>query len=110
MKNQVVVITDSAQFQEVINSLEESFKKIQDLFGNQRKNAEEINETDTWTGATAQAVYAKYIKLSENFGPILYSLDLYIKFLKKTLEDYTLAEKEINMNVDAVAQALDVIS
>jgi hypothetical protein len=48
--------------------------------------------------------------LSGNFGPILYSLDLYIKFLKKTLEDYTLAEKEIDKNVDGVAQALDVIS
>ncbi len=109
MKDQVV-ITNSAQFQEVINSLEESFKKIEELFGNQKRNAEEINGTDTWTGATAEAVYEKYMKLSENFGPILYSLDLYIKFLKKTLEDYTLAEQEIDKNIDGVAQALDVIS
>ena len=105
-----VIITDSIQFQEVINSLEESYNKIKDLFANQRKNAEEINGTDTWTGTASEVTYGKYKQLTENFEPIEYSLELYIKFLKKTLEDYTLAEKEINRNIDDIAQSLDVNS
>lgn len=109
MKNQVV-ITNSAQFQEVIDSLEQSYNKLKDLFANQNKNKEHINGTETWTGATAQVMYDKYNQLSQNFGPIEYSLELYIKFLKKTLEDYTLMEQEVDKNIDAVAQELDVVS
>ena len=105
-----IVITNSAQFQEVINNLEQSYGKIKDLFVNQKKNVEEINSTDTWTGATAEVMYGKYKLLTDNFEQIEYSLDLYIKFLKKTLEDYTLAEKVIDKNIDDLAQSLDVIS
>ena len=109
MTNQIL-ITNSQQFQEVIDSLEQSYNKLKDLFANQKRNAEEINGTETWTGATAEVMYEKYKKLSENFSPIEYSLEIYIKFLKKTLEDYTLMDKEINKNIDDIAQALDVES
>lgn len=105
-----IAITNSAQFQEVINSLEQSFEKIKELFDNQKKNKEQINGTDTWTGATAEVMYEKYSQLAQNFEPIEYSLELYIKFLKKTLEDYTLAEQAINKDIDETAEALDVVS
>ena len=35
-----VVITNSAEFEEVIQSLEKSYGKIKDLFANERKNVE----------------------------------------------------------------------
>lgn len=105
-----VVITDSEQFEQVIQSLETSYNKIKDIFKNQMKNAEEINGTDTWTGATAEVMYSKYKLLTQNFNPIEYSLELYIKFLKKTLEDYRRAEEEIDRNINDIEQSLDVIS
>ena len=105
-----VVITDSNQFQSVIISLENSYRKIQDIFANQKKNVEEINATDTWTGNSQKVLYEKYKLLNTNYEPIDYSIDLYIKFLKKTLEDYTLMENEINRNIDEMASNMDVNS
>ena len=105
-----IIITDSGQFEEIIQSLEESYNKIKDIFINQRSNAEKINGTETWTGAAAEAMYGKYQQLAENFEPIEFSLELYIKFLKKTLEDYTRLEEEMNKNLDALQEQLDVVS
>lgn len=105
-----IVITNSAEFAEVIQALEQSYNKILEIFDNERKNAEKINATDTWTGNCQKVVYEKYKMLNNNYGPIEYSLDLYIKFLKKTLEDYTLMEQEINKNLDNMESSLNVNS
>ena len=87
MKNQVT-ITNTEEFKEVISSLEHSFNKIIEAGRNQIKNANRINETDTWSGKTAKVMYEKYKMLNDNYSHIEYSLELYIKFLKKSLEDY----------------------
>ena len=108
--NNSIVITDSGQFEEVINSLEDSYNKLVDIFANEKNNKEEINETDTWTGTASQAMYGKYQASSENFTPIEYSLSVYIKFLKKTLEDYKRVEEEISTNIDMISEQLDVNS
>ena len=105
-----IVITDSGQFEEVIQELEESYNKIKDVFTKEKTNKEEINATDTWTGKAQEAMYEKYELLSENFTPIEYSLGVYIKFLKKTLEDYKREEEEINRNMELVAEQLNVNS
>ena len=108
--NNNISITDSKQFEEVIISLEDSYKKIQSIFSNERKNKEEINCTDTWTGNAQEAMYDKYSKLTANFAPIEYSLDIYIKFLKKTLDDYKKADMEISNNIEQISGGLDVNS
>ncbi len=105
-----IVITDSAKFEEVIASLEESYKKIKEIFEKQKKNKEEINSTDIWSGYGAEVMYAKYQNLSTNFGPIDYSLQVYIKFLKKTLEDYTKLVEKIGKNTNEMENSLDVNS
>ena len=105
-----IVITDSAKFQEVIDSFEETAKNISDIFKNQTKNVERINETDVWSGKCSHAIYNKYSQLNSNYAAIEYSLKIYIAFLKKTLEDYTLIEQEINKNMEFVASSLDVNS
>lgn len=105
-----VVITNSEEFEQIIMSLENSYNKIKDLFQNQKRNVEEINSTDTWTGATAEVVYNKYKLLTSNFNPIEYSLEIYIKFLRKTLEDYKRAEEEIDKNINDIQESFDVVS
>ena len=110
MSNQNLKINNFAEFEETITLLTESYNKMKDVFDKQRKNAEKVNETDTWTGRAQKSMYGKYKALNDNFAPIEYSLDLYIKFLNKTKEDYRLANEEIAKNVDEFAQSLDVNS
>lgn len=110
MSNEDLLITSQEEFQSVIVSLENSVKKIQDIFAREEKNSMEIDGTNTWTGKAQNTFHSKYIELIENFAPIEYSLDLYVKFLKKTLEDYMLLIKEMNQNIDEAAMAMDVNS
>lgn len=108
--NSNIVITDSGKFEEIINSLEKSYNKLTEIFSNEDNNKEVINGTDVWTSGAQQALYNKYVLLSNSFKQIDYSLDIYIKFLKKTLEDYKMIENEINKNIDIISNELDVNS
>ena len=110
MKNSSIVITDSVKFEEVIASLEESAKKIEDIFEKQDKNKEEINSTEVRSGDASSAMYGKYNSLSNNFPKINYSLKVYAKFLRKTLNDYQAMIQEIDRNTDEIANSLDVNS
>lgn len=103
-------ITNSAAFEAVVVSLENSLVKLTDVFENQNKNKDSINQTDSWTGQAQGALSEKYELLSRNFGPIEYSIDLYTKFLRKTLEDYKLAEQAIMKNMEELASKMDVNS
>ena len=105
-----VTITDTVQFEEIINSLENSYNKIKDVAKNENKNKEQINGNDIWVGNAQNAMYNKYTILSNNFEKVDYSLRVYIKFLKKTLEDYELENKYISKNIDSIADNLDVNS
>ena len=48
--------------------------------------------------------------LNDNYSHIEYSLELYIKFLKKSLEDYIRLNAEFTNNMEETAEALDVVS
>ena len=48
--------------------------------------------------------------MQKNYEPICYSLDLYIRFLKKTLSDYKPMDEAINKNAEEMTQQLDVNS
>lgn len=110
MKNSGITITSPEEFQAVINALEESYENIKSIIDKEKKNVEKINKTNVWSGRTASVVYEKYLLLNSNYDQIDYSLDIYIKFLKKTLDDYTLLIKEQSKNIDAMAASLDVNS
>ena len=103
-----IVITDSTQFEEIITALESSYNNLVNIFTNEQINIELINETDTWTSEAQKALYGKYTILSDSYENIKYSLEVYIKFLKKTLEDYRLAEEKISENIDKIESELDV--
>ena len=109
MQNKVV-ITDFSRFEETINALESSYKKIQDVIGNEYKYVEMINQTDIWSGACAESMYNKYKELNGNYELVDYSLDIYIRFLKKTLEDYRRMDEEVGKNIDNMESTLDVNS
>ena len=105
-----VIITDSVQFESIVNEIEKSFLKIKDIFANELRNSKEIDGTDTWNSNGQVALYNKYVALMKNFDPIEYSLELYIKFLRKTLEDYRRFEKALENNMEEFSSELDVNS
>ncbi len=103
-------ITNFALYDEIVASLEVSLSKVREVFESQHKNRASINQTESWTGKAQGALSQKYDLLADNFDPILYSIELYIKFLKKTSEDYKMAEKAIIKNMEEMASNLDVNS
>jgi len=105
-----IVITDSAQFEEVIRTFEQVLQRIKDIFENERRNAEEINATSTWTGETQKVIYGKYKSLENNYVPIEESLQLYIDFMKKALQDYRNIEEHIEKSAMENEVQLDVNS
>lgn len=105
-----IVITNSMQFEEVINTFEQVLTRVKDIFENEKKNAEEISGTSTWTCMTQEVIYSKYKLLSNNFDPIEESLQLYINFMKKTLEDYKAIEAHIEKNAEVSNVQLSVNS
>ncbi len=110
MSNQNLKINNFSEFEETITELTNSYMKLKDVFANQKQNAEKVNATDTWTGQAQRSMYEKYKILNGNYDPIENSLDIYIRFLNKTKEDYRLVNEEINKNVEEFAENLDVNS
>lgn len=105
-----IVITDSAQFEDVINTIEKTLPKIHDIFENEKRNTEEINGTSTWTSETQKVIYEKLKLLQNNYDPIDDSLRIYLNFLKKTLQDYKNIEAHIEKSAEANNFQLDVNS
>jgi uncharacterized protein YukE len=111
MKNMnKVVITDSDKFEDIIQLFEHTIPKIKGHFDSERRNSQEINATATWTGASQRALYDKYKMLEANFNPIVETLELYTRFLKKTLEDYKMLEQQIKAKAEDFSDQLDVNS
>ena len=105
-----ITITDSEKFNEVITSLEDSYNKLKEIKENEKTNKELINATDVWTSNAQNSMYNKFTELINIYEQVDYSIDIYIKFLKKTLEDYELLNEEISKNVDLVENELNINS
>ena len=103
-----IEITDSNRFEEIINELEATRKRMISIIEKEKHNVEKINETETWSGTSAKSMYNKYKELNSNYNLIAYSLEIYNRFLRKTLEDYRRIEMEIGKNIDNMATNLDV--
>ncbi len=105
-----ITITDSEKFEEVINSLLDSYNKLKEIKDSEIRNKEKINGTDTWTSNAQKSMSNKFEELIESYEQIDFSLAIYIKFLSKTLEDYKLLNDEISKNVDKVENELNINS
>ena len=110
MQKSDMVITDYNAFEEIIRSIETSCNRIKEAITSEKQNKEVINRTSSWTGQAQQVMYDKLTMLSQNFPGIESSCDVYIHFLKKTLNDYKEMVNALNRNTDALAQSLDVNS
>ncbi len=104
----VTTVIDTEKKNGVIHELEGILKKLMNLFDIQDKNLLDVGETPTWTGKSATVLRSKYDQLSKNFPMVVYSLELYIRFLKKTVQDYEMMNKAQSQNIDEMKENLDV--
>ena len=56
------------------------------------------------------AFFSKYKALEANFNPIVESMEIYIRFLKKTIEDYKALDKELMQKAEEYNEQLKVNS
>ena len=105
-----ILITDYNQFNEVILNFEKSLANIKEVFSNENKNFEKINETSIWTGKTQKVIYNKYKLLVNNYEPIEESIQIYIDFLKNTLQEYKDNEDYLNKNLELNDENMNVNS
>lgn len=110
MNNKMDMFIDSNGAENVISNFESSLSKIKDVFQKETTLVETINQTDVWTGDTQRVVYDKHKKLEENFKPIEEGLQVYINFLKKTVNDYLIHEATVERNAEENASNLTVNS
>lgn len=105
-----IIIRDSAKFEELINKIEAQLPVIQDAFRNEKNNSRGIAGSTTWKGMSQEALYGKYKQLEQNFTPVEESISIYIKFLKKTLEDYKALESSFDAKAEEFSNQLNVNS
>lgn len=105
-----IVITDSNAFENVISVFESTLPEMKKIFQSEKTITKEIDSTPTWTGEAQKALYGKYKQLEENFNPIEESMEIYIKFLKKTIEDYKKLDTELSQKAEEFSEQLNVNS
>ena len=113
MKNQSnnqIIISDTFEFQRLIDILNSSLDRINDLFEKEKLEMENINATDIWTGEVQKRTYDKYQQLSKSYDSVSESLGIYIKFLQNTVDQYINAEETIDRNIETNSDNIDVNS
>ena len=105
-----ITITDSDKFQEVIQTFRETLPSIKNCFESERRNSIDIGGTDVWKGKAQEKLNEKYKMLEQNFDPIVETMEIYIRFLQKTLDDYKELEAQISAKADAFSEQLNVNS
>lgn len=103
-----IVITNSDEFEKIINDLEKISIEIDDSFKTQDKNFSLIDDTDVYSGDCQRAISNKYKETRKNYVKIEEAIANYIKFLKITLENYKSLEQTINKNMENNSDNLDV--
>ena len=106
----MIVINNSQEFESVIGNLENSNRRIEELFNNQTALVNTVRGNALWQGANQESFHKKYDELSENYKDIEATLATYTKFLHTTLENYTNLENKINADADNNDVQLDVQS
>ena len=106
----MIEINNSSEFQSVINELEISRGRIEEIFNKQNASVATIKDNDNWQGMTEEAFQKKYNELSNNYQDIDNAMKSYITFLETTLDNYTRLENKIGSDADNNATELDVNS
>ena len=85
-------IIDTEGLQSEIDEFETAFSNIQTIFDRERRNLNEMNNGHTWVGSTQEA------------------MEVFINFMKKTLEDYKRFEETTIKDQENNTSELDVNS
>ena len=104
-------INSTEDFQNVIDNIKNIRNKMAEIFNKDKNNVKRIDGSNSnWVGFTQKSVHEKYLALTDNYDDILTTLDIYVGFLQKTLDDYVALDKKINQNAENNDFALDVNS
>ena len=103
-------IIDTEGLQSEIDEFETAFSNIQTIFDRERRNLNEMNNGHTWVGSTQEAMYQKQVEFQKNFEPIEEAMEVFINFMKKTLEDYKRFEETTIKDQENNTSELDVNS
>ena len=93
-----------------INEFEKSKEKIRQIFDRQKKNMLMLDNGHSWVGKSGEAMFKKQQSFQRNFDPIIEALDVFIKYMKDSLEEYRKAEKETMKSLEINSESLDVNS
>lgn len=105
-----IVITDTNEFERIITEFEQIRNNIQNVFTEEKNNIEKINDENVWNGKTQEIIYQKHLDFQKNFSPIEEALEIYINFLKNSLQSYKDLENNINQNINTASEELNVNS
>ena len=105
-----IVITNSSEFEQVISVFESTLSDIKKSFENELKITAAIDDNEIWKGEANKAFTKKYGELAKNFQVIEDSIEVYIKFLKKALQDYEEMDKKISSAAEKVTDRLNIVS
>ncbi len=106
----MIRINDSDKFESIVSNIENSKKEIERIFKETTNNIERTNNPEIWSGIAQEEFSNKYKLLSSNYEPINNSLDIYIRFMKQTIEDYKEFEEKTKSNIEKNNIELDVNS
>ena len=98
------VFINTEGLEQELSIFENSLTNIKNIFQNERNNLNYMNDGHSWVGKSQQTMYNKQIEFQQNFDPIEEALQVYIDFIRKSLEDYNREEstrvKNIEENLD----------
>ncbi len=99
----------SEDFHKMIESLEKKRNEVDEIFKDIDNNLKTFDgSSNVWKSVVQEQVYNNYKVMSQEYPKIIEQLDLYIKFLQTTLDNYEKEEKYIGSVVDNEKSNLEV--
>lgn len=105
-----IVITNSNQFESIIEKFEEGITNLEIAFEKQNENFDLIESKEIWKGDLQEAVSDKYNELSDKYDTIISSLRTFSDFMSESLSSYKEFERKTNSAQEENSAELDVNS
>ena len=100
---------DTENMVKLISSFEHHMNAVNEILDSIEKNSRLIDgSTDIWKGKTQESVYQSYSTISESFPRITSQMQNYLSFMKKSVDDYILAENSIDDSINSESKDLNI--
>ena len=106
----MIRIKDSGRCENIINNIEVSTQRIEEILRETSTLLKKVDDTDTWTGLAQKEFSNKNRELESNYSAINNSLRTYVGFARQVIEDYKEVEGQTNRNIETNSVQLDVNS